>query len=227
MNSNKKNTALLIITPFIVLLICFAALAAVLIKPYDKIKMYLNLAFMDELKTAPENKEAGLVIKENEIIEDYTGNVSDSGSFIRPTFGERYATLSCDALETDVPVYWGSSSQLFERGACQSSGSVIAGDDGNTVISAHVNTFFADLGNISEGDKITIKTNYGEFIYTVKEKITFDKSNNAYVSATKDNRLTLYTCKNDLFGNSDERIGVLCSLTEKKFFETEEAETNE
>ena len=227
MENNKKNTALHIITPFIVLLICFASLAVILIKPYDKIKMYLNLAFMDELKTAPQNKESGLVIKENEIVENYTGEVSESGSFIRPTFGERYATLVCDALETDVPVYWGSSPQLFERGACQSSGSVIAGDEGNTVISAHVNTFFADLDKIAEGDKITIKTNYGEFIYTVKEKITFDKSNNAYISATKDNRMTLYTCKSDLLGNSDERVGVICSLTEKKFFNTEEAENNE
>ena len=227
MENHKKNTALHIITPFIVLLISFAVLAAVMIKPYDKIKMYLNLAFMDELKTTPESKESGLVIKDTEIVENYKGEVSDSGEFIRPSFGEMYAVLSCDALETDVPVYWGTSQQLFEHGACQASGSAIAGDEGNTVISAHVNTFFADLSDAANGDKVTIKTNYGEFVYTVKEIVVFNKNNNAYVSATKDNRLTLYTCKNDLLGNSDERIGVICSLTEKKFYTAKEADKNE
>ncbi len=225
MENKKKNRILHIVTPFIVLLICFAAAAAIMIKPYDKLNMYLNLAFMDEMKSAPVNREDGLVIKDNEITNEQSGEYFEKGKFIRPTFGERYATLSCDSLETDVPVYWGSSPQLFERGACQSSGSVIAGDDGNTVISAHVNTFFADLDKLEKGDKVYLKTLYGEFVYTVKEVITFDKKDNKYVSSTKDNRLTLYTCKTDILGNMNERTGVICELTEKKFSQAEEEGT--
>jgi len=227
MENKKKNRLLFAVTPFIVLLLSSAVITAALIKPYDKIKMYLNLAFMDDMKSAPSDKEDGLVIKDNDILNDFSGKTYEEGEFLHPSFGEMYAVLSCDALETDVPVYWGSSPQLLERGACQTSGSVIIGDEGNTVISAHVNTFFADLNKLEVGDEITLKTNYGEFVYSVRELIKFSKNDNKYVSTTKDNRLTVYTCKNDVFGNMNERIGAVCDIKEKKFYKAKEVGEND
>ena len=63
MENKKKSLLIHIITPFIVLLFCGAIVVVGLIKPYDKLKMYMNLAFMDELKSTPESKSSGLVIK--------------------------------------------------------------------------------------------------------------------------------------------------------------------
>lgn len=222
MKENSRKV-LHIITPFIVCLLCLGIFIVAMIKPYDKLKVYLNLAFMDNLKINPDSGTNGLVIRENEIKEDFSGKTAETGEIIRPKFGELYAMIKSDAFELDVPVYWGSDSQLFERGACQSTGSVLPGEDGNIVISGHEDTFFSELNTLVVGDVITLNTNYGQFTYTVKELIEFQKDNNEYVVPSEETKLTLYTCKKDILGSPDGRIGVICELTEKKFY-TEEVQ---
>jgi len=220
MKENSRK-ALHIITPFIVCFLCLGIFVIAMIKPYDKIKVYLNLAFMDDLKITPDGNTQGLVIRENEIKEDFSGETKETGEITRPQFGELYAMIKSDAFEVDVPVYWGSDSQLFERGACQSTGSALLGDNGNTVISAHEDTFFSELSTLAVGDVITLNTNYGQFTYTVRELIEFQKDNNKYIVPSEETKLTLYTCKKDILGSPDGRIGVICEPTEKKFY-TEE-----
>ena len=216
--SKKGNVLVHVITPFILLFLCVGILMIVLIKPSDKLKVYINLAFMDDLKTTPENAGSGLVLRDNDIVEDYSGQTFDEGEVIRPKFGEMYAVLKCSAFDISIPVYWGSSSELFEHGACQSSGSVIIGDEGNTVISAHEDTFFSELYKLKKGDTITLNTTYGEFKYKVTETISFNKKDGKYVAPSKDSKLTLYTCKRNVLGSADERIGVICEPTEEKFY---------
>ena len=226
-NTGKNKSKVIIlhaVTPLIVAALSLGIMLTASIKPKDKMKVYLNLLFMDDLKTDPDEESKGLIIRENEIVEEYTGNTSDTGEFIRPRYGEMYAVITSEKLELDVPVYWGSDIDLFERGACQSTGSVIAGDKGNTVISAHEDTYFAKLSELEEGDTVTLKTNYGVFTYTVRERISFKKTSSKYVVPSEDDRLTLYTCKKDVLGSPDDRIGVICDLTEKKFYNAGEDE---
>lgn len=217
MKENSKK-ALYMITPFILCFLCLGIFIVAMIKPYDKIKVYLNLAFMDDLKINPDGNTSGLVIRENEIKEDFSGETNENGEIVRPKFGELYAMIKSDKFDFDVPVYWGSDSQLFERGACQSTSSVLLGEDGNIVISAHEDTFFEKLNTLAVGDVITLNTNYGQFTYKVKELIEFQKEDNKYVVPSEESKLTLYTCKKDILGSPDGRIGVICELTEKKFY---------
>ena len=217
-SSKLRSIALHIVTPLIVAAISCGILLIAMIKPYDKAKVYLNIAFMDDLKTNPENINSGLIIRDNEIVEEYTGTTSETGEIIRPQYGEMYANIRCSRMSLDIPVYWGSDIELYERGACQSTGSVVVGDVGNSVISAHEDTFFSELSSLQVGDEVIIKTNYGEFTYKVRELISFKRDNNKYVVPTEDTRLTLYTCKKNVLGSSDERIGVICEPTGKKFY---------
>ena len=218
-NKQTKDSRLVCIaTPFILLFICVGIFIAAMIKPADKLKVYLNLAFMDNLKSNPESAGSGLFIREKDIIDDYSGDTYEEGEFIRPKFGEMYAILTSSAFDLQIPVYWGSNSELFEHGACQSTGSIIIGDKGNSVISAHEDTYFADLYKLQKGDNITLKTNYGEFSYSVTETISFNKSDSKYVSPSETSKLTLYTCKKNVLGSSDERIGVICEPVSKKFY---------
>ena len=216
-NNEKRRVFPYIAAPFIVLAMCCGIIAAALLKPYDKLKVYTNLAFMDSLKSSPSD-DSGLVIRDNDIITDYKGKTSAEGEVIRPKFGELYAEISSSRLSLDVPVYWGSNSELLELGACQSSSSAVIGTEGNSVISAHVDTFFSELEKLKKDDEIVIKTNYGRFTYKVKETIAFDSSNRKYVVPTEDDRLTLYTCKRDVFGNSAQRIGVVCEPVKSEFY---------
>ncbi|MBQ9899329.1 MAG: class D sortase [Ruminococcus sp.] len=216
---DKKSSAMLhVLTPFIVTLLVVGAAVLAMIKPSDKLKVYFNLAFMDDLKTDPTTAGSGLVIRQNEIIEDYSGETSSTGDVIRPQFGEMYAHLSGSSLSLTIPVYWGTNPELLEMGACQSGGSKLPGEGGNTVISAHEDTYFSELSSVKPGDTITINTNYGEFVYTVSETISFVRTDKRYLQPTEDSRLTLYTCKKDVLSSSDERIGVVCTLTEAKFY---------
>lgn len=217
MSNNKSiNRVVTIVTPIIVLVVCACIMIVLAIKPYNALSKYLNLAFMDDMKVTSATQ--GLIITENDIDTNYTGETSSTGEVIYPTFGEQYAVLNCPTASISVPVYWGSNSTLLEKGACQSSASAVIGDSGNSVIDAHVNTYFANLDSLQVGDTVTVTTTYGEFIYTVTEKIEFEKTNKSYVNPTTDNRLTLYTCKMDVLGSSDIRIGAVCTLTESRFY---------
>ncbi len=213
-----------IITPIIIAAICLGTIIAASIKPYDKAKVYLHLAFMDDSKIDPANKNTGMTIRDNKIISGYSGETSDEGEVVRPKYAELYAEITSKALGITVPVYWGSDVELFERGACQATSSAVIGDKGNTVISAHVDTYFSDLGGLDVGDTVTLNTNYGEFTYTVREKIEFKSKDKSYIVPKKEDLLTLYTCKKDVFGSSDKRFGVVCELTERKFYVGEGAE---
>lgn len=221
---DKKNIPLHIVTPVLVCAVCAGIAVAALIKPSDKLKTYANIAFMDSLRSDPLSDDSGLVIKENDIITDYSGKTSSSGNPVRPSFGELYALVTTDALGINVPVYWGTTTELLEHGACQSSSSAVFGTEGNSVVSAHVDTYFADLSDIKEGDTVTVYTNYGKFTYNVEKLIEFSSTDRKYIMPTDDDILTLYTCKHDLLGASDKRIGAICSLDESVFYTEKEDE---
>ena len=222
----KKSTApVYLLTGIFMLILCTAVSVGALITPYEKAKTYLNLIFMDEKKIMPSSGLEGLVIKENDIettpvsdIPEEEQKFYDNGQIIRPVFGEQYAVLKCDDISLSVPVYWGSSAELLDRGACQASSSVVIGETGNVVIDAHVNTFFADLNKLSAGNTVVLYTNYGIFTYEVTEQVQFQNTNKKYVLPTEEDRLTLYTCEAQILGTSSNRIGILCSLVSKQFY---------
>ncbi len=218
---NRSSGALLyILTGIFLLILCTAISAVALIKPYEKAQTYLNIVFMDDMKIAPSSGLQGLVIKENDIRteHDATEEFTDTGEVIRPSFGEQYAVLKCEAINLNVPVYWGSSMELLERGACQSTASAVIGDTGNSVIDAHVNTFFADMHRIQPGDEVVLYTKYGIFTYKATEQVKFENTDKTYILPTETDRLTLYTCEAQVLGTSTTRIGVLCDLIERKYY---------
>ncbi len=209
-----------ILTGLFLLMLCTALCAVALIRPFEKVQTYLNLAFMDNMKITPSAGLDGLVIKENAISTEQRpdAELSGTGTVIRPSFGEQYAVLECEAIGMLVPVYWGSSTELLELGACQATSSKVLGDTGNVVIDAHVNTFFADLNKIEPGAQIVLYTTYGVFTYEATAQVTFENTDKTYVLPTEEDHLTLYTCKAQVLGTSTTRIGVVCDLVSKQFY---------
>jgi sortase A len=211
-----------IITTVLLMILCTAVSAAALIKPYEKVQTYLHIAFMDDMKIKPASGLDGLVIKENEISTqkpaEQEQQFSDTGEIQRPSFGEQYAVLECDAINLSVPVYWGSTPELLERGACQASASKVLGEVGNVVIDAHVNTFFADMHKIAPGDEIVLYTKYGIFTYEAYEQVKFENTDKTHILPKETDHLTLYTCEAQVLGTSTTRVGVLASLVSKQFY---------
>jgi len=215
-----KSKLAAILTPVLLFVLTAAVLLLGSIYPYNKAKTLLGVLFMD----TGADSGSGLEIVDTEIDTEYSGETFEEGRIDRPDFGQQYAVIECKAADIYAPVYWGSDKELLEKGACQSSSSKILGEDGNAVIDAHVDTYFANLESVEPGDEIVLYTSYGRFTYEAKEKIAFMKSDSSYVSATGKNILTLYTCRRQLLDTSDARVGVVCDLKEKAFYYEKEAE---
>lgn len=218
-NISKKLPWLL--TPvFLVILSAGIVMLVYLLMPTHRLQNYLNIAFMDNLKV--QSTTAGLNIIHKDIDTAGDQETSTIGEVIYPHFGEQCATLICEEIDLTVGVYYGTTTELLALGACQSTQNKVIGDTGNVVISAHVNTFFADLSKMEIGDTVTLYTEYGIFTYRATETIQFQKTDKSYVTNSATDKLTLYTCEANVLGNSDMRIGVICEPVSKLYYVTTE-----
>lgn len=213
MSEKKKGgNVVLFVTPVTVLAVCAALITAVGYTPVQKILDVTNLVFSSEVP----HEEVGEIKYETKEVED---ELDDGSKIIYPSFGAEYATIKIDSIGLEAPVIWGDTPDLLKNGVCQYTGSSFLGMDGNVVLAAHCNTFFYHLGEMQVGDMVTITTSYGEFKYQMKEQVFFKDTDNSYLYPTQDNRLTMYTCYGNLLGPTEDRLGVICELVEKTFFE--------
>ena len=224
-NQTNLPLAAQLLLPVLVTILCGGIVLLCAIRPYELGKTYLRVGFMDGSGTVSQGGTAGLNIMETDIDTNYTSETSPEGEVIIPAYGSQCAVLESEAIDLYVPVYWGGGSELLEQGACHTPASAALGSTGNSVISAHVNTFFHDLNQLEVGDVITAYTTYGKFTYEVSELIEFDSSDKSHLKKTEDDRLTLYTCEMQLLGSSSKRVGVVCKLTDKAFYQTAEGGT--
>lgn len=215
------RTLIFVLTPILMLVIITAVCALALIKPYYAAKPYMNIVFKDQnasgnVRTLSKYKDDNAPDLKSEITHD-----DEKHTIVYPYYGDAYATLNCEnAGLNDVPVYWGDSDDLLELGAGHFNGSVYIGEKGNVVIAGHNHTYFYNLPRCKEGDIVTLETSYGKFTYKVSEIVYFNKSDLTYIYPTEEDRLTLYTCwNNGMLGMSDERIGVLCDIVSKEFYD--------
>ncbi len=219
--SSIANKLPWLLTPvFLVILSIGIAMLVYLLMPTHRLQNYLNIAFMDNLKV--QSTTAGLNIINKDIDTNGNKETTTVGEVLYPHFGEQCATLICEEIDLTVGVYYGTTTELLALGACQSTQNKVIGDTGNVVISAHVNTFFADLSKMKVGDTVTLYTEYGIFTYRAKEAIRFQKTDKSYVTNTSTDKLTLYTCEADILGNSDTRIGMICEPISKLYYVTTE-----
>ncbi|MBO4876899.1 MAG: class D sortase [Ruminococcus sp.] len=216
-----KKSSLLpkLIMPFLVTAFCGGVLFLISIKPYEKAQTYLKVSFMDNNTVIPQSEGiAGLNIVQTDIDTEYSGSTYEKGDIIYPEYGTQYAVIECEAADIFAPVYWGNGSELLELGGCNTPSSVPAGGEGNTVISAHVNTFFANLNKVKAGDEVKIYTDYGRFTYKVSKLIEFESTDKKYLKKGDKQILTLYTCERDLLASSTKRIGCICELTKSEYY---------
>jgi sortase A len=225
----KRSLLPQLLMPLFVTVLCGGILFLLSIKPYEKAETYLKVAFMDNNSVVPQSEGiAGLNVVQTDIDTEYSGKTYEKGDVVYPEYGTQYAVIECEAADIFAPVYWGNGAELLDRGGCNTPSSVVAGGEGNTVISAHVNTFFAALNKVKVGDEVKLYTDYGRFTYTVSELIEFGSADKKYLKKGDRDILTLYTCEDDLLAASDKRIGCICELKKREFYnEPKEEKSNE
>lgn len=133
-------------------------------------------------------------------------------------YQEQWATLNVEGWKTvNIPVYFGDTDKILSKGAGMQFSSRFCGQNGKTVLSAHVTSHFYEIEDVKIGDKVTVDTVYGRYIYSVDDIVIFDYTDSGLLMPDEGkNSLVMYTCypRTDGLAFKQERIALVCSMTE-------------
>jgi sortase A len=119
----------------------------------------------------------------------------DAGKLGGPwAVGSPIARLTIPALGLDEIVIEGVSDEELNAGPGHLPGSVLPGERGNAVISAHRDRHFSTLGALQVGDEITTETAGARRMKWIVIARRVVRSNDAALFSTPDATLTLTTC---------------------------------
>ncbi len=180
-NSILRATITNIIVAFIYAIIIASALAI----PFSsKISTAISLINMISVETNKKILSDVKIDLEHNKLESY------------PEYGERYATIKIDALNIDLPLYFGDKLSILRYGVGQSSGGYFPGEGGSIICMGHnTSGFLRKLPEIEIGTKIEIQAVYGDYTYTVYDTKVVPQTQLDAVPVQKEKEiLMLYTC---------------------------------
>jgi len=109
--------------------------------------------------------------------------------------GDLLGRLDIPRLGISVAVLQGTSSRTLRLGAGHIEGTPLPGDNGNSGIAGHRDTFFRDLKDIRENDEIQLQTATELFHYEVDWVKVVDPDDITVLEpSTSGSALTLVTC---------------------------------
>lgn len=121
--------------------------------------------------------------------------------------------LTIPKINVDAIVVEGTSARDLMRGPGHISSSAYPGEQGNVVISAHRDTFFRHIVELSKGDQIQLQRGGTTYTYEVTGKKITDPNDISVIRQTQDARLTLITCYPTYYiGPAPERLVVFSKL---------------
>jgi sortase A len=92
-------------------------------------------------------------------------------------------------------------------------GTAEPGEPGNSVVSAHRDTFFRNIMKLSQGDSIFVERNGQTYNYIVEGMRIVKPTDISVIAPTSDNRLTLITCDPAYYpGPAPQRLVVVGKL---------------
>ncbi|MCL2088571.1 MAG: class D sortase [Oscillospiraceae bacterium] len=155
-------------------------------QPYIKLG---SLFFSDK---APDFEETPA----NEYTEsDVGGGVVKYKDMVFPFEGDEFARITIDSAGIDVPVLYGSSSQVLKNGVGLYREAYLPGQGRTIFIGGHNTTFFRGLAAVEIGEIIELRTHYGEYIYEVTSTaVVREDDHTAYDLSSMEEVLILCTC---------------------------------
>ncbi len=114
-----------------------------------------------------------------------------------PAVGDPVGRLVIPAIGLSMVVVEGTGTDQLREGPGHYPASPLPGQAGNAAIAGHRTTYlhpFGDLDRLVPGDRITVATPQGLFLYSVTRSEVVDPSDVAVVGPTPTPTLTLTTC---------------------------------
>jgi LPXTG-site transpeptidase (sortase) family protein len=121
--------------------------------------------------------------------------------------------ISIPSIDLSAIVVEGTDLLSLLMGPGHLSGTSLPGDPGNSVISAHRDTFFRNITDLVPGDHILVEREGRAFTYEVEGFRVVKPTDISVVAPTDDNRLTLVTCDPAYYpGPAPQRLVVISKL---------------
>lgn len=115
-----------------------------------------TISIVSKISISTDQKEIKPIEFENKKLKNY------------PEYGTQYATIQIPSINVDVPVYFGDTLEILKKGVGHSSGSYFPGEGGSIIYMGHNSkNMFRRFSEVKKGDKIAVKTSYGEFNYKI------------------------------------------------------------
>ncbi len=119
-------------------------------------------------------------------------------------------------IDLDAVVVEGTGHKQLLLGPGHMPDTPVPGEAGNSVITAHRDTFFRHLYELTKGDEIQVRRNGKLFTYEVTGKKIVPPEDLSVIKQSTDKRLTLITCYPTYYiGPAPERLVVFAKLVEE------------
>lgn len=130
--------------------------------------------------------------------------------------GKKVAKLNIPKIASSFDVFWNTDESTLDKGVGMyvSEWTTIPNDiGGHTVLSGHRDTVFTELGELEQGDTMTVEYEGESFTYKIKD-IWITDANDRTVIVKKDKpTLTLTTCYPfDFIGSAPDRYIIQAEL---------------
>lgn len=130
-----------------------------------------------------------------------------------PQIGDLMGELIIPKLGASLPIIHGTDEDELEQGVGHFAGSVLPGQDDNSVLSGHRDTVFRDLGKVGKGDEFIVNTADGTFTYRVRQVRIVDEDDRTVIVPKPRATLTVSTCYPfDFVGYAPERYILVADL---------------
>ncbi|XQY93142.1 class D sortase [Metabacillus sp. HB246100] len=117
--------------------------------------------------------------------------VSSTSSFVE---GDEIGVLQIPKLERTIPIYEGTDEDTLKKGIGHVSSTPLPGDDSNSVLAGHRDTFFRELDQLVVGDKLIVKRDNTYLLFKIKKLRIVDKQDSTVLVPKPRKTLTLTTC---------------------------------
>lgn len=119
----------------------------------------------------------------------------DSDALEYPVYSNMFGELIIEDCGINANLFFGDGDVSLRNGVGVYNGSFIPGYGRTILVAGHNNTYFNGLKYAEKGQKVTIKTSYGNYEYEITDMAVKDKNDGtAYDLSADYENLVMYTC---------------------------------